>query len=505
MHDLKFAIILFFIIWMLGACVKPTDLSDLTLEESSPILAFPLLEATITSDDLVAEIDSSIVVVVNEEGIFSMQFRADPYIEESEQLFPALTIDLPIPILDSAMTIPVPSFDGFNIQKGVLRGDQMSFVLNSTEADPVKVSIKLPQLTRDNMIFRKDYEIPGANLLASSLTTNPIDLNGFLVDFGSGTLDLKYEAVNSAGTRIRLPISFLLVNAFDFSYLEGSIQSSRINTGLQEIDIDIRDTVLNGDFQFQDPKIHFDISNSFGVPVGLKVLQVFMVDHAGNRSDIRSTLFEEIMMIEAPSFDEVGETVSTRITLDRDNSNLVEVASTDIEDLFYDVDIILNPNTTNETFFITDSSKAQIDALIDLSFDATIIDFTVEQDLTVALSGLDTLRSLRMKMYVENGIPLSFSPELIFFEEDLSPGFTLKPVDTAEVSSATVDSNGEVVSTTTTEIYFNVTAEELSLLSKMTTLKAILHFRSPNNGKDRSVIKPGQEIFMGIGAEAGIK
>lgn len=488
-----------------SSCVKPSDFSEIELEDSAPTLAFPLVEATITSDELVEAIDTSITIVLNDAGLYAMQFKADPYIENADVIFPKLTIDLPIPILDSMVMLPVPSFDGFQINAGVLKGDQMSFILNSTELSTVDVSIQIPQLSKGNNPFLGEYTVPAATFLPGSLTTDPINLNGYEVDFSSGNLSLRYQAINDMGDRIILPLSFVVVNAFDFSYLEGKLSQTILNTGLQEIDIDIRDTTLDGDIQFQDPKIHFDISNSFGVPVGLQVNRVYLVNHSDESAEITSALFDDLVLIASPSFDEIGNTRRQRITLDRTNSNVLEVASTDIKDLFYDIDIILNPNTEEEVFFVTDSSKAQIDALVDLSFDATVKDLRVEKILDVSLDGLDTLDFLRLKMYVENEVPLALSPELQFGSSSSSDIWVLEADDQKTIEAATLDANGSLVTSQVSELYFTLVAEELVQLENFNTLTAILHFDSPGDGNEATMLRPNQTVFIGVGAEAGLK
>lgn len=497
--------VMLLILYGVVACVKPSDFSEIELEDSAPTLAFPLVEATITSDELVEAIDTSITVVLNDDGLFAMQFSAEPYVENAEVLFPKLTIDLPIPILDSMVSLPVPSFDGFQISTGVLKGDQMSFILNSTELSKVDVSIQIPQLSKGNDPFLGQYTVPAATFLPGSLTTDPINLNGYEVDFSSGNLSLRYQAINDMGDKIILPLSFVIVNAFDFSYLEGKLSQTRLNTGLQEIDIDIRDTTLDGDIQFQDPKIHFDISNSFGVPVGLQVNRVYLVNHSDESAEITSALFDDLVLIESPDFDEIGSTVTQRITLDRTNSNVLEVASTDIKDLFYDIDIVLNPDTEDEVFFVTDSSKAQIDALVDLSFDATVQDLRVERVLDVSLDGLDTLDFLRLKMYVENEVPLAVSPELQFGSSSSSDIWVLEADDQKTIEAATLDANGSLVVSQVSELYFTLTAEELVQLENFNILTAILYFDSPGDGTDATMLRPNQRVFIGVGAEAGLK
>ena len=53
-------------------CVKSDDLPSLKLEPSTPHLAFPLLHAQVTTDDLVAEVEGRTAISINEEGVFQI-------------------------------------------------------------------------------------------------------------------------------------------------------------------------------------------------------------------------------------------------------------------------------------------------------------------------------------------------------------------------------------------------------------------------------------------------
>src|SRR5690606_27698083 len=175
---------------------------------------------------------------LNDDQVFAAFFRSDSFIQKKDDLFPKTTFGLPIPIVDSVVSLPVPGFSEITLHKGVLKGDQLTFVFNSAETTDIALRVSIPQLLRDENPFLVEYMIPYDGNVPSSVMTPALDLNGYTVDFSDNLLTLWYDARKPDGQRVVLPLSFARISAFDFSYLEGTIARTTLSAGLQRIDID---------------------------------------------------------------------------------------------------------------------------------------------------------------------------------------------------------------------------------------------------------------------------
>jgi len=474
------------------------------LENTSPYIAFPIAHLALSSNELIAELEDDVQIGINDGDIYTAYFESDSFTQRKEDLFPKTSFGLPIPIFDSIVTIPVPDVAGLSLSKGILKGDQLIFTFNSTEIEDVSLDIMIPQLSKDGLPFRQNYTIPFDGSAPSTLVTPSIDLAGYAVDFSARSLTFTYDARRTNGDRIVLPLSFAQITAFDFSYLEGSIANTTIPTGLQRIEIDIQDSLVQGSYQFQDPKIHFDVSNSFGIPIAIRVKDVYIL--LGNDMiprALESELFDQIIELQYPAFEEQGKVVSERLSFDKLNSNILDLAHNDIVAIDYDLDIIINPKETiDERFFVLDTSRAIITAEVELSFDATVDAVSISKSVPVDLSRLDLLDFLRLKVVVDNGLPLSFEPILVLEDTLVNDEIELVEEIGVRIENALTDNLGEVTGAMSSILHYTLTDDQLGQARLMNRMTATFILKSPNQGILPARIKPGQQLTMRIGAEA---
>lgn len=491
---------------LLIACLKVDQLPDIELENTSPFIAFPVANLKLTSDELIEQLDGDVDIDVNAEGIYTVTFTSDPFIQTKEDLFPKTNFGLPIPIFDSVVTLPVPNIAELSLETGVLKGDQMIFTLNSLENSDVKIKLRLPQLTKTNEPYEQEFIIPFDGAAPSTFVSPPIDLEGYSVDFSKDNLTLIYDARREDGQRIVLPLSFAQITAFDFSYLEGHIAQTNLPTGLQRVDIDIQDSLLEGSYQFQNPKINFDIANSFGIPIGIQVKDVFIIGGDLIPQPLNSSLFDDILYLDYPQYDEKGQVVRERITFDKNNSNLLELTHNDIIAIDYNLDIIINPaNSDDNRFFVLDSSRAVLTAEVELSLEAIVEAVTVEKKVGINFSRLDSLEFIRLKVVIDNGLPLSFEPRLVMRDTIGQVEMNLQEEAETPIASADTDNLGNVINSRQSTLYYTLSKDQLLVSQTMNQLEATFILRSPNEGTISTRIKPGQELLMRMGAEAKLK
>lgn len=475
---------------------------DLSVEKPSPFLAFPLASLELTSGDLVQQFGEDISLGLNDEGVYTVYFESDPFIQDKNDLIPVSGFDFPIPIVDSVTTLPVPELAELSIDSAVLKGNQLIFTLNSAETSDIPVQISLPQFSREGKILEVDYVIPFDGATPSTLVTLPIDLEGYSVDFSGNNLRLLYDARNAKGERIVLPLSFARITGFEFSYLEGVVFQSTLPTGLQRVDIDIQDSLIEGSYRFQDPKIHFDLTNSFGIPLGIQVKEVYILGADLIPQRLLSPLFDQVIPLEYPQPGDPGRLVQERITFDRHNSNLLDLTHDNIVAIDYDIDIILNPeNVSDERFFILDSSQIIVRAEIELSFDALIEGVGLKKTVDVDFGRLDSVQYLRLKVLVDNGLPLSFDPVLSALDSVSGAGVQFAEESGIGIGAAETNETGDVISNNFSELYYLLDAIQLQKVKQMNQLQAEFTLSSPNQGNLVTKIKPGQVLKMRIGAE----
>jgi len=482
------------------------DLALLELEFVEQFLAFPVGSVELVSDDLIEELAKEVKIELNEDEIFTAFFRSKPIVRDKEDLFPRTEFGIPIPILDSVVSLPIPLLEEAELDRGILKGDEVVFVFNSTEEERVDVKVSIEELTKDGLPLVLNYVIEPSGSGTTFFTSEPIDLDGYSVDFSGGSMTMRYDARLPGGQRIIFPLSFVQISALDFSYLEGTISRSSFASESDRIDIDIQDSLIAGSYQFQNPKIHFDVQNSFGIPIGIRVKTVTMVSEDLRRTPLVSSLFDQVILLEYPDFDQKGTTIHDQFTFDKSNSNIVDVATDDVIAVEYELDVVIHPDESSTTdFFVLDSSAAIVSALFELSFDAKVEDVRVKRSIGVDLQTLDSLSYLRLKMVVDNGIPLSFSPVFTLRDTVTNDSLLLQSDPRAEILTAVTDEFGDVLTVSTSTLYYELPENQLLDILKMNQLEADITLQSPTDGNSATRMRPCQTLDIRIGAEAKIR
>ncbi len=487
---------------LLTGCLEQEEWENLELDDPTSHLHFPLLFETITTDALIGLVSDSTSIILNEEGVYAAVFEAASIEKTREDVFPKIPIGIPLPVSDSIFEIPLPALDQADPTSAILKGDHLRLILNSDENDEVSVKVWIPQILEDGAVFRREYVIPSNEQGMGSFTTPDIELSGYQVDFTQGFVQLKYDSRREDGTRIVLPTSQLFIDALDFHYVEGRIHQNSFPTGLEVIEVDVQDTIVGGSYKFTNPKIHFDFTNSFGFPIGVKVKEASIVNLDGDITPLISSLFDDLIDLEYPRIDQVGDFATRRITIDRRNSNLAEISQSDIASIRYDLDIIANPDADDDDeFFLTDTSFARMDAELELSFEALIDSISLRQDIELMVEELDSIGFLRLKLWVQNGIPLGFTPHLMLVSENPALAIPLEPEAEGLVSPAGSDDSGNVTNHRESVLFYTLGKDDLTRLSRMDYLQLVLTVTSPDDGQKMAVIRPDQTLSVGIGAE----
>ncbi|MCB0685432.1 MAG: hypothetical protein KDC53_02870 [Saprospiraceae bacterium] len=491
----------FLLLW-LAACVKNDELPGIELESSSPFLAFPLANVNISSNELIEELEGDTRIQLNSEGLYTAFFTSDSIVKTKDELFPKIDINLPLPIIDSVVVLPLSLISDFALKKGVLKGDAITFTFNSLEEEDIRVTIRLPQLKKEGKEFTAEFVIAFDGSPPSTFITPAFGLEGYEVDFSSGNLSMIYDARNVDGQRIVLPLSFAQIGALDFSYLEGSIAQTSIPSGLQRIDVAIQDSLVEGTYTFQNPKIHFDVANSFGVPIGINVKNVYVVGADMVPQALQSTLFDNLIILDYPGFSEIGDVVNSRITFDKSNSNLLAITHNDIVAIDYDLDIIINPESSgNSDFFITDSSRAILSAEVELSFDAVVEEISISKAIPTDFSSLDSVIYFRLKAIVDNGLPLSFDPILYLKDTIGGMELILKEEAGRKIESAPTDELGNQIGTATSVLYFEGDEQDVVTIRNMNLLETTFVIKSPLEGSIPTKISPELRLDLRLGVE----
>lgn len=440
----KSFILPFVIASILGGCSG--DLLD-TVDKASrvkevswnPAFAAPLINTTITLDDLVKDVN---VVEVNpdEEGLVIITYKgevlkleATDFVKIQDQSL-TQTINLtPAEVgqfnTSGNLTIQRSFFSEFSV--GDLRIDNLvMFVCNHllvarTDVDhDVAINLTFPGITKNGNPLVMKGNLEDKNGVKSVAFSN--NLSGYHLDMNDGPqgyneLEVDAEIVfqSTGGAPVTSASEIVFQNEFiynEFEKLFGYIGKYQQNLGPEQVAISVFTQSLGGgSFTLVDPKIKVNIANSFGVPIEARISRL---DGVKDGSVMGVTGFPNPLPIPTLQPSEVGTTKYDSIVLNKDNSNFVNVLNSQPDSIVGGVSVDINPGPVTNTNFITRNSEIDFDLEVDIPLWGTASDFSVKQEVPFELS-LDSMievNNITMKLYTENGFPVDLGIQLYFYD-----------------------------------------------------------------------------------------
>lgn len=230
------------------------------------------------------------------------------------------------------------------------------------------------------------------------------DNNVFSVDF-SATVDLAAADALTGGETLRFDLTYANQT---FSIIYGKFGQDTVQVDNQTLDISFfQDTGDEGIF-FGNPQIRFNMSNTFGVPIGLQLSDMYGDDGNGGAQVFLSGAVTESPLPEMEASQTPGTAAESTIEINKGNSNIVGLLATSPSRLVFDVKGISNANDPTVSNFVRPGD--QIDGMIELEVPMEIRLENLQQTFDYSLGdGLDIsdLDSAFVRIVTINELPFS--------------------------------------------------------------------------------------------------
>jgi hypothetical protein len=274
------------------------------------------------------------------------------------------------------------------------------------------------------------------------------------------------------------------------NYLKGPTFVAKINPDTLNLDIGDILKKVSGEFQISSPTIKFYYSNSFGVPLKIKLNATGI---RKGKQPVNLNLDTLSLNLPAPP---LPPDVSGSFTIDKSTSNLPKLLSLPPEEIIFSGAAVLNPflknNPGNNNIVGTGRIKGRIEIEIPLEFRmnkfqyADTIDNFLKDDGNSGNNPVkpEDFELVRIDINARNGFPFGVSLKMSLYD---SATQTVKStVDaTGILESAPTDSNGKVTDVTETGTSIEFTKEFFSSVTKAD--KVIFYFTlntTDNGSKD---------------------
>jgi hypothetical protein len=510
----------------------PVAYGNFTLKD---ILEVMLDTAELELDVEIDEDSTNLYYVAYSDHITSI--RADEWIELPDQNFPNVyfyrpEVTIPAAVLgntgDTIYKVKIEQFDfvtehNERIDSIFLKTGNLSTNTFSTLRHTGWLIIHSDRIKVGNEFYRDSIAISDASGSFSDSRITSLDGSALRLDNQSDPdttfLEIIFELylVHSgndinAGEEVNVDMIFTDL-VFQSAYGSfGDYDTLLIDN--ERFEFEMFEYEFKGNVYFGDPRINLTIDNSFGLPIGINLFNLYAYSNkTGVGTDINFEPGVNPFIIDAPDLSQLGQSVTTEISVNKTNSNLDEVTNTTISYIDYSARAITNPGGSEaRDNFILDSSKASVDFEVLLPMDLRAEDFELEDTVELDLSDIIPdenddveIKSLQIKMETTNGMPVEISMQVVLVDSLYNELDSLFTEETMNVlPSAAVDVNGKVITPVQNEITIDLPNERLDLFRNTRHVMVRGTFETTDEGQTMVKFYSYYEINFKLGVNVQI-
>ncbi len=493
MQHLHYAYFLFLL--LIGSCnlVRTPEFSF------EPSYAIPLLNDQIKVQDILSQSEGA-SFSIDQDGKVNLLYKAGIIEESISEILPSISSIGEVPIIDTVSQFPLTTANNFILNKAIFSGDEMRFRYSTALPSDITVKMKIPELTKDGVIFEDNYTLTYTGTAPYTSFTESIPLDGWEFNSESNLLTFIYDARTPQGERIKLDFAAMSFNQLDFAYGEGSVERNEYELKVQNVPINVFDAWRSGTLEFNDPELRFILNHSFGFPISLRINNVSIALKDGSIKNLSGINLGNELKLNFPKINEVGESASTEFKFDKSNSNINVLFNEKATSFSYDIDAVLNPTGDLDLIgFVTEDSQFDLQVEVALPLEQRIDQLLLSDTISIEPIDARIVKEAELKIISENSYPSTLEVSIEFLDEENQPLFSLFDDDPLSVSSGILNSDG--TTTPSEEVIRFVTLPQSSVdkLGQASKIVVTPKFDSSTISEDFLTIFEDQFLEMRIG------
>ncbi len=500
-------------------CIKSCDYSyfdDLPEYRLGPEFVVPLLYGSLSIEDIINDSDIDYLEIDDDDFITVVAHSsttsptADQILFLIDQFIPySLPIELN-PAQKTDTVIQTTFTASFDFMIGEILD---SLVLNG---GVFKFKVSEPQMVVDGFQASVTATIPKAYDKDGKPLTVSVNLNdSAAVSLDDVTFEFFNEEAAPKNTANNFDIEYTihitgpgqpksytldfdhLFQEFDFSGLYGDITMIEFDLPGDTIAIPLYDRWEDGMITFDDPMVILKADNSFGFMTHVHVDTLHAVN---NNQTVRLETLEPVSITPwvIDNAEYPGHSALSILNLNKETSNLDDFINLPPKEVIYAMrGILLSDDFTQG--FIIESSKLDFDIEIRLPLHISINNFVLKESFSISPGDVaDYAEKLELHMNITNMFPLDAIFQFTFVDKNGNKLFTLfdDPEGEFIIASASVNANGEVVSSTNKESSLALTAQKIQMLKETESVEVRVKLQTAEQGSVPVKIYTHQSIDL---------
>lgn len=461
------AILFYLLISFLPGCIKDNDFDfdKVASVNWNPDIAVPLIHSTFTMSDLVND-ETNSVVTIDSNNLVTLVYKGNIYSMKGSDFLPVINqSDIQTVTLNTADSTTLYAggtcskvinsnypfaFPNGELLDSLTLGSGTMFVnIQNNIPHPGTLHISIPTATLNGISFSKDVIFPAGGGTVQVLDS--ADLTGYDVNLVStgvqNTLPMIYTVIfqNSSSAQSLTSRFFTFTNNFSnmvISRAFGYFGQRPLNITVDSSEITLFTNSAGGTLSFHEPKVTFQISNSFGMPVDAHLTSFYAIPASGTNIPVTGSIPDPVP-VGTPLFP--GDIARTSFSLDKNNSNIQSVLSQQPHFLGYSVNATSNTPPVAQNFLL-DTSELRIDLQMNLPMWGSGSGFTVADTADFSLEKIDEIETAVFRLNATNGFPARAFIQVYFTDSNyvVLDSMISQPSDFI-IESGAITPNGVVI------------------------------------------------------------
>ncbi len=511
-HMRKHYALLLPLLLFLSGCQQFSELEELDQVKYDAEFALPIADARISLEELIENVEEGTTILVDENGQIRFSYSGEVISQTSQELFGDINESLPpvIPVTSGRMPLPFSSPDGIRIDRVNLQEGKLIYYFENRHPDKVSVNIRLPQVSRNGQPLQFSHSLPGYNGSGTPPRfTNilfPASLKDYMIIAENDSIFIEYDAIRSDGAPDTLSSFVLRIQDLSFGYAEGYLGSQVYQGDRDTLEIDFFDNWVRGDIYFENPRVSFDIENSFGIPTRSVVNLFNVITVRGEVLPLEGDLVTNGIDFPYPGINEVGVIERKTYHFTKENSNIDRILGAGPVAIDYDVDAHTNPDgNTNILGFITDSSYYRVRMEVELPLYGSADNFIAQDTFEIDFTSYEDISDAEFKIVADNGLPLAVDIQAYFLTGEGEVVDSLLDERQQIVAPAPVDEQGMVTEPVRKITFAPFVGERFDNIRQATHLLLSAAFSTTQNGEISVRPLAEQAVRIRIGTKLGVK
>lgn len=490
---------------LLPSCNQLDSVSSIDDLEIQADYALPLINSTTTIQDLIEASDTEATFInTTSDGTLAFNYQADGPEVKVGQLFSDIP-DFPFAVPNERATVAVEIFPGVQLETLKLKGGSMNFQIVSSEPEDIDIQIIFSNLIKNGQPFTVTERLINQGQAPQEFELAPIDVTGYSLNLDNQEMTVEYIATKvTDGSSITLDAVGGWGRNWEYDLVVGNFTSEAFAMEQDSLTIDLFDLGFDGELSLADPQLSLVFENSFGLAIRTRITSLTMINAEGRSVSLSGRFSQEGFLLDAPEVNEMGTAKSSTLTLNKNNSNIVEMLAIQPQKIIYQLSGEINPDNNSEAKFIQSQSKitTAIQAVVPAH---GTFKMQTEQETEVDFGQPDQLKSASFKLITTNGMPFGAQLQFYFLDNNNLVLDSLFDSQEMILTAAAVDSNGFPVTPTPLTTEIQVPANRLEAMNQSKKMLMKIHLATTDDGQTPARITPDQTLGVKLGAILSIE